>query len=270
MPLSELRHALRRLRRQPAFAAGVVLILALSIGANTAMFALVHGVLIRPLPLGDPERLVTVSIVRPGTDRQPLSLPDLDDFKRSTRTLDGIASMFGWSVNVTGTGDAERISGMRVSPTFFDVTGAQVQLGRPLQRDDEDRAVALISHGVWQRRFGGEAGVLGTSLILNGEAFTIVGVLRPDFVSLVRDAEIIAPYSPATDPRRGSRAQGFLRVIGRLAPVVSLAQAHDELSAAVRRLRDEYPDSHGSDQDVRVVSLHEEVTGQSAPMLRML
>lgn len=270
MPLTELSRILRGIRRQPAFAAGVVAVLALAIGANTAMFALVHAVLLRPLPLTDPDRLITFTIVRPGTDRQPLSLPDLDDFKRSNRTLDGIVSMFGWSANLTGRGDAERLTAMRVSADYFEVTGAQVQLGRPLQPDDERRPSALISHGLWQRRFGGAAGAVGQSLVLNGEGFSIVGVLRPDFVSLVREAEVVVPYSPAADARRGNRAAGFLRVIGRLKPGATMAQADDDLAATARRLRDEYPDSHGTDTAIRLVSLHEEMTGRSAPMLRLL
>jgi predicted permease len=270
MPFTELRQAARGLRRQPAFAAGVVVVLALAIGANTAMFALVSAILIRPLPLADPDRLITFTIVRPGTDRQPLSLLDVDDFKRSNQTLDGIVSMFGWSANLTGRGDAERLSAMRVSADYFEVTGAQVQLGRPLQADDEQRPSALISHGMWQRRFGGAADAVGQSIVLNGEAFSIVGVLRPDFVSVVRDAEVVVPYSPATDARRGNRAQGFLRVVARLKPGITLAQADDDLAGIGRRLRDEYPDAHGADTAIRLVSLHEEMTGRSAPMLRML
>ena len=270
MHLTGLSQIVRGVRRQPAFAAGVVAVLALAIGANTAMFALVRGILIRPLPLAAPDRLITFTIVRPGTDRQPLSLLDLEDFKRSGRTLERIVSMFGWSANLTGRGDAERLTAMRVSADYFEVTGPQVQLGRPLQPDDERRPSAVIGHGLWQRRFGGTRDVLGQSLVLNGEAFTIVGVLRPDFVSLVRDAEVVVPYSPAADARRNNRAQAFLRVIGRLGPGVTMAQAEDDLTAAARRLRDEYPDSHGADTAIRLVSLHEEITGRSAPMLRML
>jgi putative ABC transport system permease protein len=270
MAFTQLWQAAQRIRRQPAFAAGVVTVLALAIGANTAMYAVVSAILIRPLPLADPDRLITFTIVRPGTDRQPLSLPDVNDFKESNRTLDGIASLFGWSANLTGRGDPERLSAMRVSANYFEVTGAQVQLGRPLQSDDEESPSALITHGMWQRYFGGAVDAVGQSIVLNGDAFTIVGVLRPDFVSLVRDAEIVVPYSPATDARRSNRAQGFLRVIARLKPGVITAQANDDLSAIARRLRDEYPDSHAADTAIRLVSLHEEVTGRSAPMLRML
>ena len=270
MLFDELWLAARRARRWPAFSAGVVLVLALAIGANTAMFALVNAILIRPLPLADPDRLITFSIVRPGTDRQPLSLLDVDDFKRSNRTLDRIVSMFGASVNLTGQGDAERLSAMRVSPDYFRTTGAQVQLGRPLDLDDEHRPSALISHGIWQRRFGGAADAVGQSIVLNDEAFRIVGVLRADFAAVIRDIDVVLPYSPASDVRRGNRAQAFLRVIARLKPGVTVAQAQEDLTAIGRRLRDEYPDSHAADVGIRLVPLHEELTGRSAPMLQML
>ena len=129
MSYAEIVQAVRRLRQQPIFALGVVAVLALAIGANTAMFTLVNAVLMRPLPLRDPARLVTFTIVRPGTDRQPLSLPDLDDFRAGSRTLEAVVACFGWSVNLTGLGDAERLQAMRVSPDYFEMTGAGVELG---------------------------------------------------------------------------------------------------------------------------------------------
>ena len=270
MSISELLQAVRRLRREPIFTVGVIAVLTLAIGANTAMFTLVNAVLIRALPLRDPARLVTFSIVRPGTDRQPLSLPDLADFRTQTRTLDRIASVFGWSANLTGSGDAERLEGMRVSDDYFEITGSEVELGRGLKAGDAGERLAVISHGMWQRRFGGAVDVSGRTILLNNEAFTIVGVLRPDFISLVRNPDVIVPYSPASDPRRANRAQGFLRVIARLKGGVTVAQAADDLDAIRRRLRDEYPDSHGTDTAVRLVPLHQEVSGRAAPMLRML
>jgi putative ABC transport system permease protein len=270
MLLLELSHALRRIWKQPAFAACIVVVLALAIGANTAMFAVVNGILIRPLPFSDPDRLITFTIVRPGTDRQPLSLLDVADFRENSRSLDGLVSMFGWSANLTGSGDAERLSGMRVSADYFDVTGARVALGRPLHTGDEHHAVALVGHGLWQRRFGGTSDAIGEPIVLNGERFTIIGVLEPNALTLVRDAEVVVPYSPATDVRRSNRAQGFLRVIARVKAGITVAQAADDLGAIGRRLRDEHPDSHGSDTAVRVVSLHEEVSGRSAPTLWML
>jgi putative ABC transport system permease protein len=270
MGFQELSHAVRRLRREPVFALGVVAVLALAIGANTAMFTLVDAVLIRPLSLHDPDRLVTFTIVRPGNDRHPLSLPDLDDFKTTTRTLDGIASEFGWSANLTGSGEAERLQGARVSSDYFAITGAGVELGRTIQRDDEERRVALVSHGMWQRRFGGDRAAVGKTLILNGDAFTIVGVLRPDFVSLIRELDVVVPHSPASDPRRSNRVQGFLRVIARMKPGVTLAQVADDLGAISRRMRAEYPDARGSDTGIRVVPLRDAISGGAAPMLRLL
>ncbi len=270
MSLTDFWQTVRRIRRQPAFSAGVVLVLALAIGANTAMFALVNAILVRPLPLADPDRLITFTIVRPGTDRQPLSLPDLNDFKTSNRTLSGITSMFGWSANLTGNGDAERLSGMRVSADYFESTGTQVQLGRPLDPSDEQRPSALISNGLWQRRFGGASDVVGQSIVLNGQAFTIVGVLRADFAALIRDLDVVVPDSPAADARRSNRAAGFLRVIARLDRGVTAAQANDDLAAIGRRLHDEYPDAHATDTGIRLVPLHEEIPAVRRRCWRML
>lgn len=270
MTFQLLQHALRRLRQEPVFATGVVALLALALGANTAIFTLVHGVLLRPLPLRDPATLATFTLVKPGTDRQPLSLLDLEDFRAQSRTLAAIVAVLQWGVNVTGAGEAERLQGMRVSPEYFEVTGARVQLGRTIQSSDERERVVLITHGLWQRRYGGAADALAQAVVLNGEAFTIVGVLPPDFVSLVRDVEVVAPFSASSDPRRANRAQGFLRVIARMKSGATLDQVADDLGSVSQRLRTAYPDAHGSDTGVLVRSLHEEISGRVAPMLRLL
>lgn len=270
MTLQLFTHAVRRLRQEPVFAAAVVAVLAVAIGANTAIFTLAHGVLLRPLPLRDPASLVTFMIVKPGTDRQPLSLLDLEDFKAGSQTLDAIVAFFQWGVNLTGAGEAERLQGMRVTPDYFEVTGARVQLGRTIAPHDATERVVLITHGLWQRRFGGTADVLAQRLVLNGEAFTIVGVLRPDFVPLVRDVDIVAPFSATADPRRANRAQAFLRVIARTKSGVTEDQVAGDLNRALQQMRASYPDAHGSDTGVAVKSLHEEVSGKVAPMLRML
>jgi predicted permease len=270
MFLQSMRQIVRQLSREPAFALGVIGVLALTIGANTAMFTLVHAVLTRPLPLRDPGSLVTFTTVRPNTDRQPLSLAAVDSFKSESRVLESIVACFGWSVNLTGSGDAERLQGMRVSPDYFEVTGSRAAIGRPIRSSDEHEAVVLISHGLWQRRFGGAPDVLGKRLVLNGEAFTIAGVLRADFVSLIRDVDVVAPFSAASEPRRANRALGFLRVIGRVKPGVTPAQVTGDLDGVLRRMRAAYPDAHGADTGVLVKPLHEEISGRAAPMLRML
>lgn len=271
MAVQTLRHSLRRLlRQQRMFSIGIVAVLAVAIGACTAIFTLMHGIVLRPLPLRDPATLVTFTIVKPGTERHPLSLPDVGDFEAESRTLDAIVAMFGWSVNLTGSGDAERLQGMRVSPDYFDVTGARVQLGRTIQSSDEDEPVVLISHGLWQRRFGGAADAVGRMLVLNGDSYAIAGILAPDFVSLLRDVEVIAPFSASADPRRNYRAQAFVRVIGRMNGGVTLGQTADDLNAISRRMRAAYPDEHGSDTGVWVRPLHDEVSGRAVPMLTML
>jgi putative ABC transport system permease protein len=173
-------------------------------------------------------------------------------------------------VNLTDSGGAERLQGMRVTPDYFGVTGARVQLGRTIQASDENERVVLIAHGLWQRRFGGAAGVLGRNVLLNGDAFTIVGVLPPEFLSLVPDVEVVAPFSASADPRRANRAQAFLRVTARMKPGVTENQVADDLNSVVQRLRAAYPESHGSDTGVLVRSLHEEISGRVSPMLRML
>ena len=265
--MTDLRHACRSLRKQPAFTVGAIAVLALAIGANTAMFTVVRAIVLQPLPLRDPDRLITFTIVRPGTDRQPFSLPDLADIIESNRTLEGVASMFGWSANMTGSGEAERLSGMRVSANYFELTGTDVAWGRPIQPDDEQRLVAVLGYGLWQRRFGADPHVVGRSIVLNGESFEVVGVLRQDFVALVRDAEVVAPYSPSTDVRRRNRAQAFLRLVGRVKPDVPVEHTSGDLTAIVRRLSKEYPDAHGADTGVRVASWHDEIVGRAAPML---
>jgi putative ABC transport system permease protein len=270
MQLPDLTRALRQLRQQPGFSVAVVAVLALAVGANTAIFTLVDTILLRPLPLREPDRLVTLAIVKPGSDRHPLSLPDLADVREQTRTLDGVTALFGWSVNLTALGEAERLQGMRVTPNYFAATGAGVELGRAIQPADEHERLVLISHGFWTRRFGRAPDIVGRTLTLNGEPFAIVGVLRPDHVSLFRDVDLIAPFSPATDPRRGSRVQAFLRVIARMRDGVTHGQVSDDLNALSRRLQATYPEAHGSDSGFLVKPLHEEITGRAAPILRML
>ncbi|HEX6975204.1 MAG TPA: ABC transporter permease, partial [Vicinamibacterales bacterium] len=270
MSVQHFRILARGLRRQPLLTSGVIAVIALAVGANTAIFTVFDRVLLRPLPLREPARLVTIAIAKPGNDRFPLSLPDFEDFRAQNRTFEGMTACFGWSVNLTGGDAAERLQAMRVSPNYFQLTGAEIELGRAIQPDDEGRSVAIVTHGLWQRRFGGAVDVIGKTLVLNGEGFTIVGVARPGFVSLVRDAEIVAPFAAASDPRRANRAQAFLRVIGRLKPAASPEQATDDLDGLSQRMRAAYPDAHGTDTGTRVRLLHDEISGRVAPMLRML
>src|SRR5262245_28772525 len=163
--------------------------------------------MLSPLPFPDAARLVTVDQTRPDSAREPLSIPDYRDLRDRTRSFDRMAATFQWSANLTG-GEAERIQGMKASASFFAITGVRAAIGRTLDDGDErggGARVAVLTHALWTRRFGASADVLGTAIRLNGDAYTIVGVLPPAVITPVRDAELIAPFPIDADPRRAAR-----------------------------------------------------------------
>ena len=188
--IDDLRHAWRAVRAHAPFAATVILILSVAIGANAAVFALLNAALLSPLPFRDPSRLVTVQQTGPGSAPEPLSLPDFRDLRDGNRTFETLAATFQWSANLTG-GEAERVQGMKASASFFSMLGARAALGRTLAPDDEQGSgakVIVLTHGFWMRRFGGSRSAVGQSVILNGDAYTSVEVLPALFISPVRDA----------------------------------------------------------------------------------
>jgi putative ABC transport system permease protein len=235
----DARAALRFVRRQPAFSAFVVLTLAVGIGAATTVFALVHAVLLRDLPFTDPDRLVWMYNLRTERDRAPLSILDLNDYKRDASSVDGFAPFTNWTANLTGAGEAERLEGVRVSGNFFQLIGSSALLGRSLQPSDEaeERKAAVLTHGLWNRRFGGDVTIVGRTIYLNGAGHTVVGVMPAGFVFPFRDAEIAVPITLRDDPRRTDRGANFLRVVARLKPGVTIAQAKADLNTIARRLQ---------------------------------
>ena len=266
------RPALRRLRRTPLFFAAACALLVLAVGGNTAMFAVINAVVLRPLPFADEERLVAIHLARPGAPRGPASAPLLDAV-RGASTLAGAAAVFQWSVNLAGDAEAERLQGMRVSGSYFPLLGAGVAIGRTLTLEDsrpESAAVVLISDGLWKRRFGASPSVEGQAIRLSGEAFTIVGVLRPDFPLQIRDAEVVAPWVQERDPRRANPALGFLRLVARLSPGATPAQAQEELGARLAEYRKIHPQAVAADQRMSVVPLRQDLIGSSGRMLTML
>jgi predicted permease len=263
----------RRFRRNPLFFAGAVSLVALAIGGNTAMFAVVNAVLLRPLPLRDADRVVAVHVIREGMPRGAFAMPMFLDLAGAPRTFDSVAAWFQWSANLTDAGDAERIQAMRVTGNYLQVLGAGVAIGRSLTELDSSARSApaiVISDGLWKRRFGASTAAIGRNVRLNGEVFTVVGVLRPDFVFQLRDAELIASWVPEHDPRRANAALSFLRVVGRLAPGATVSQATLELEARIREYRATYPDAGAGDQGGRVVALREDLVGSADRVLRML
>jgi len=268
----ELRQAWRALGAHLPFAATAVLITALAIGANTAVFSLVNAVLVSPLPFPHASQLVEVTGRRLDVERDPISLPDYLDLRDGNRSFAVLAAAFQWSANVTG-GEAERLQGMRATSNLFTALGTQAALGRTLVPDDESgaaRRVVVLSHGLWKRRFGADPNVLGLSIVLNGDAYSVVGVLPSAFVYPVRDADLVAPFPTSTDPRRTSRDLGFLRVIGRLRAGVTIEQARQDLDGIVARLRAEYPITNATHAGTTVAEWHSVLVARVRPLLLLL
>ena len=236
-------HAARLVRRQPRFAAAAILLLATGIGAATAVFTLVNAVVLADMPFRDPDRLAWMYNARTERDRAPLSIPDLEDYRREASTLEGLAPFTNWTANLTGNGDAERLEGVRVAGNFFDLLGARPALGRTLGPGDEtaDARTAVITSGLWQRRFGADPAAVGSGVVLNGARYTIVGVLPPAFVFPFRYAEVAVPLALRDDARRANRGANFVRVVARLKPGVSIAQAKADLDATAHRLQQQFP-----------------------------
>jgi putative ABC transport system permease protein len=268
----ELRQAVCALRARPFFAAAVIVITALASGANTAVFTLVNQVLVSPLPFPNPSRLVEVTGRRGKVDRDPISLPDFRDLRDGNRRFERLAAAFQWSANVTG-GTAERLQGMRASSDFFSMLGTPAALGRTLIPDDEQgsgRRVVVLSHGLWVRRFGADPAAVGSTIVLNGDSYTIVGVMPAAFIAPIREADLIGPFPMDTDPRRSARDMGFLRVIGRLRGDATVASATEDLEAIVARLRAAYPSTNGAHSGVNIVEWHRALVAQSRPLLLLL
>ena len=243
----DLRFAFRSLRRQPGFTVIAALTLALGIGANTAIFSVVNGVLLTPLPYKEPERLVTLWESTRDMQQIVVSYPNYLDWKTRTRTFEDIAVYNRYEdFNLTGRGDAERVGGALVSANVFSLLGVPALLGRSFTPDDDrigaDR-VAMVSHGFWQRGFGGDPRIVGTQLMLDGVSHTVVGVLPPSMRLANRDVWV--PVGPLTNtPRFARNNHPGLIGVGRLKPGVTIEQMSADLSDVAAQLAREYPNDN--------------------------
>jgi putative ABC transport system permease protein len=260
----DLKHGIRGLLQSPGFTAAAVLILGVGIGANAAIFSMVNAVLLRDLPFRDPDRLVWVWIATKDRDRYPLSIPDFMDYRREARGLTDLAAVAGWPANLTGPEETERLQGARVGGNLFALLGATPALGRTLRPEDDREAarVVVLTHGLWQRRFGGDPAILGKALRLNGDSYAVVGVMPPRFFFPLAEAELAIPLAAEHDPwRLDRRSVNFLRVVARLRDGVTPAQAEAEMSGIARRLQKTYPASNATKAAINIRPYHEEVTG---------
>jgi len=246
--LQDVRFGLRMLRKNPGFAAVAVLTLALGIGANTAIFSVVNGVLLNPLPYPNPEQLVTLHESKPNFATGSVSYPDFVDWQKENRTFSSMAIQRGSSFILTGLGEAEQVSGLFVSSEFFGQLGVVPVIGRNFAVS-EDRVGAaplvMITEGFWKRKFGSAQDVLGKSLTLDGRGYTIIGVVPASFDLLgsLRSQEIYAPIGQWTNPLLTKRGAGLgIHGIGRLKPGVTLEQARGDMARVTGNLAEVYPD----------------------------
>ena len=267
----DLRYAVRMLRRNPGFTLVTVVTLALGIGANTAIFSVVHGVVLRPLPYPDADRLVVLQGAHPerGTHPYATSRPDFEDWRAQTTSFESMAQFAYWTFNLTGREVPERLLGGRVGGAFFETLGAPALLGRALTADDDRGGrefVAVLAFGAWQRVFGGDPAVVGQAVTLNGRPHTIVGVMPATFRFPAEDVELWAPIGDQLGTDRGSR---FLFTFGRLRPDASLDDARGEMAVIARRLATDYPDSN-SDWGLALVPAQDTIVGDVRPALLAL
>ena len=238
----DVRFGARMMRRSPGFTLVAVLTLAIGVGANAAMFSVVDAVLLRPLPFADPAQLVAVNVTRPGVPLDYVSYPDLRDWRSGTHSFSELAGYAGQSVNLTGRAEPTRVVGAFVSANFFPMLGVQPSVGRGfVAGEDEPGAarVAVVSHELWQTMFASDPALVGRTLTLNGQPFTVVGVLPADFHPWW-DAEVYLPLC-AYPNFSLDRAKTSAAVIGRMRAGVTLQQAQAELTTVARQLAQQYP-----------------------------
>jgi predicted permease len=269
----DLRYGVRMLAKSPGFTAVAIVALALGIGANSAIFSVVNTVLLRPLPYKDPDRLMTVweEGTLQGFPVNVTSAANYFDWRDQNRVFDGMAVIGRVSLNLTGAGEPERIDGRRVSANVFPLLGVEPQLGRAfLPGEDSPGAgrVVILSHGLWQRRFGGRPDVTGQPLTLNGETYEVVGVMPPHFQFPSRDDQLWVPVA-FTPQQAADRGNNSFEVIARLKPGVTREQAESEMDTITARLQQQYPDAVKSKGSV-IIPLHEELVGDIKPALLIL
>jgi len=271
--LQDLRYGARMLMRSPGFTLIAVITLALGIGANTAIFSVVKGVLLRPLPYSEPGQLVrlfeTVDRATMGSDRMEVAPANYLDWRAQTHSFSGLAAYGLTGSVISGGGEAERLEGALVTADFFATMGAAPLLGRTFTVEDEraGERLTIIGFDLWQRRFGGAEDIAGRAIQLDGFSFTVIGVMPPGF-QYPRRTQIYELYRLNPNQRQMREAH-FLKVVARLKPGGAVAHAQSEMSGVARRLAEQYPQTNRN-WGVNVVPLLEEEVGRVKPALLAL
>lgn len=274
----DLRYGARMLLKNPFFTATAVATLALGIGANTAIFSVVHTVLFRPLPFENQEQLVMVweTVLSRGNVEGTPSPPDFREWRARAKTFRQMAAFYDTNFNLSGAGEPERLPGVVVSADLFPMLGVNAALGRTFLPGEEEfgaHRVVVLSHAFWQRRFGADARLVGKSITLNDQPYTVVGVAPPDFkfedfAGAGAEAELWVPMAFAPGDHYNTRGNHFLSVLARLKPGLTVAQAQAEMDVLTGQLAQEHQENAGL--GARVVPLREEMVGHYRTALLML
>src|SRR5947209_2599392 len=279
--VQDVRYAVRVLAKSPGFSLIAIITLAIGIGANTAIFSVVNGVLISPLPFHDPEQLVSLFQKVPNFENASISYPNFLDWRRMNTTFSDMAAYRSAGFTLTGAGDPERLHGEMISAGFFDILGVKPLLGRSFH-SDEDRLganpTAMITEALWKRKFGGRQDVIGQRVILNGAVRTIIGVIPSTFHLAIQNFqrggppnEVYVPVGEYNEPRfYNARGSGWgLNAIGRLKPGVTLDQARADMDRVSRDLTAAYPDID-TGVKANLFSMREAMVGNVQPVLLLL
>jgi predicted permease len=282
--LQDIRYTLRQLGKSPGFTATAVLMLALGIGATTAIFSIVVGVLLRPLPFPDPDRLVVLGDILEGSENafrtQPwVTAPDIRNYMRDTHSFSNLGGYRGEGFELSGTGDPTAVHATRMSGEVFAALRAAPLLGRAFtqEEDEQHQPVAVLSYGMWRNRFQGDAKILGRKILLDRKPYTVIGVMPPNFEfplmpGHLNHSELWVPLrlSPE-DLMAGSAAAWSLRMVGRLKPGVSGEQAQSDAERVAEETMRNYPAFMRSLRIHAVVTpLHEDTVEQARPLVRTL
>ncbi|HKV23094.1 MAG TPA: ABC transporter permease [Candidatus Acidoferrum sp.] len=272
--LQDLRYAIRTLVLSPAFSLIAILTLALGIGANTALFSVVNGVLLNPLAYPNSGQLVAIYGKSPGFDRAPINYPNFLDWQRSSQAFSSMAIYRNQDYNFIGKGEvAERLSGYMISADFFSTLGVPPVLGRTFRPQDDQLGAApvvILGGGFWKRRFGSSLSIPGQSITLNGTSYTIVGVIPPGFTIYGQDRDVYTPIGQWNDVSfRDRRVDVSSHGIGRLKSGVTLPQASAEMDSIARNLAAEYPDAN-KNEGITLLSMKGDIVGNVQPYLIVL
>ena len=272
--IKDIRYGWRSLLKRPGFTAIALIALALGIGANTAIFSLVNAVILQPLPYQDPDRLVWVyGNIRNGANRASVAPLDFLDYRNQNKTFEQFAASasINLPMNLTGSGEPERLTASAITGNYFDTFGVRPALGRGFSLENEKPGqdhVTVLSHAFWQTRFGGDPNIVNKTIILDGKAYEVLGVM-PAEVVLPQPAELWVPLNFDGNPEMKMRKAHFLRPIGRLKEGVTLAQAQADTDLIAAQLEQQYPESN-TGWSLRLIPLHEILVGGSRTMLFIL